>query len=258
MIRGLAVAAFAVAAWFWLGAFGLALWALEPAVAAIWLVPAIGLWFRSAVHLWRRDWSAAFTWWLSTLAAPIVALVLILDRKEKRTEMNVVDRIERAERQVAELQRELQALRALVHAPEPETAPAPAAPSAPSAPVRRFDPPRRPEPARATPTAARKPRPEIDLSELLGARALAWAGGVVTLLGVVFFFAIAVNRGWIGELERVALGGLASPTRPRWRSRPASPQSASGSRSPGARRCSRRSASSARRSSRSRSSSTAA
>ncbi len=52
--------------------------------------------------------------------------------------------------------------------------------------------------------------PKVELADLLGARALAWAGGIVTLLGVVFFFVLAVNRGWIGPLERVGLGALAS------------------------------------------------
>jgi uncharacterized membrane protein len=44
----------------------------------------------------------------------------------------------------------------------------------------------------------------------MGAKALAFAGGIVTLLGVVFFFVLAVNRGWIGPELRVACGGMAS------------------------------------------------
>jgi len=53
--------------------------------------------------------------------------------------------------------------------------------------------------------------PKIEPADLLAARGLAWAGGVVTLLGVVFFFfVLAVNRGWIGPTERVLLGALAS------------------------------------------------
>ncbi len=48
------------------------------------------------------------------------------------------------------------------------------------------------------------------MSDLLGARVLAWAGGIVTLLGIVFFFVLAVNRGWIGPEIRVACGALAS------------------------------------------------
>ncbi len=52
--------------------------------------------------------------------------------------------------------------------------------------------------------------PTFDVSDLLGARALALAGGIVTLLGIVFFFVLAVNRGWIGPGTRVALGAVAS------------------------------------------------
>jgi uncharacterized membrane protein len=59
------------------------------------------------------------------------------------------------------------------------------------------------------PRPAREPR-EIDWSAFFGAKALAWAGGAVTLLGIVFFFVLAVNRGWIGPIARVLLGGLAS------------------------------------------------
>ena len=32
----------------------------------------------------------------------------------------------------------------------------------------------------------------------------------MTLLGIIFFFVLAVNRGWIGPHARVALGGIAS------------------------------------------------
>ncbi len=77
-------------------------------------------------------------------------------------------------------------------------------------------------PARA-PRAPKPPReplltlpklglPKINTADLLGAGALAVAGGVVTLLGIVFFFVLAVNRGWIGPLGRVGLGSAASLT----------------------------------------------
>ena len=62
-------------------------------------------------------------------------------------------------------------------------------------------------PLRAEP--ARPPR-EIDWSVFFGAKALAWAGGAVMLLGIVFFFVLAVNRGWIGPVARVTLGAAAS------------------------------------------------
>jgi uncharacterized membrane protein len=60
------------------------------------------------------------------------------------------------------------------------------------------------------PPVFREPRPPFDWSALLGARTLAWTGGVVTLLGIVFFFVLSVERGWIGPGMRVALGAAAS------------------------------------------------
>ena len=62
------------------------------------------------------------------------------------------------------------------------------------------------------PRPRRAPRPhrELDLGKLLGARALAATGGIVSLLGIVFFFALAVERGWIGPGARVTLGAIAS------------------------------------------------
>jgi uncharacterized membrane protein len=81
---------------------------------------------------------------------------------------------------------------------EPEPAPQPApAPQRTPTPVPVWEPERR---------APRKPREPLDLSVLLGARALAWTGGAVTLLGIVFFFVLAVERGWIGPVARVSLG----------------------------------------------------
>src|SRR6266576_432467 len=83
--------------------------------------------------------------------------------------------------------------------PEPQAAPAPA-----------------PAPAPARRAVAQPRTPVFDrgrtlsAADLLGAKALAFAGGVVTLLGVVFFFVLAVDRGWIGPELRVVCGGLAS------------------------------------------------
>jgi predicted membrane protein DUF2339 len=53
------------------------------------------------------------------------------------------------------------------------------------------------------------PRFTFDPAALFGARSLAWAGGFV-MLGILFFFVLAVNRGWIGPTARVALGAAAS------------------------------------------------
>jgi uncharacterized membrane protein len=47
-------------------------------------------------------------------------------------------------------------------------------------------------------------------SELSGARGFALVGGIVTLLGIVFLFVLAANRGWIGPVARVSIGAVAS------------------------------------------------
>jgi uncharacterized membrane protein len=93
-------------------------------------------------------------------------------------------------------------------APSPATTP-PAPPAAPS-----------PRPARPQPRPAHKPAPTLrerlgldsgdGLEDLLGGRILAWTGGVAVLLGIVFLFAVAVSKGWIGEGARTALAALAS------------------------------------------------
>src|SRR5262245_32583191 len=100
--------------------------------------------------------------------------------------------------------------------PEERPAPAPAAsPSSSPSP----SPSPLPEPTRPAPPAparpSRKPAPprprrQIDWSAVFGPTGLAVVGAVVTVLGIVFFFALAVNRGWIGPVARVALGSTAS------------------------------------------------
>ncbi|MGA9762954.1 MAG: DUF2339 domain-containing protein [Gaiellaceae bacterium] len=69
-----------------------------------------------------------------------------------------------------------------------------------------------PDPA-AIATAEAKPYVSpisITLPQLSGSQLLAWSGGIVTLLGIVFFFVLATNRGWIGPVERVSMGAIAS------------------------------------------------
>ncbi len=106
--------------------------------------------------------------------------------------------------------------------PPPVMPPAPEVPAAPiwpppAAPAARATPaPQQPRPQQQPPAQPRPPReprftlPKLEPSDLLGARALAVAGGVVMLLGIVFFFVLAVNRGWVGPAGRVALGGGAA------------------------------------------------
>jgi uncharacterized membrane protein len=72
----------------------------------------------------------------------------------------------------------------------------------PPRPARPAPPPRPPRPARL--------RRELDLSKLFGAFGLAAAGGIVTALGIVFFFVLAVNRGWINPELRLVFGATVS------------------------------------------------
>jgi len=94
-------------------------------------------------------------------------------------------------------------------AASPAPPPSPAPSTSPAVPAAR--PVAAPDTTR--PRAPREPLftfPELSSADLFGARALALAGGVVTLLGIVFFFVLAVNRGWIGPVGRVGLGATAS------------------------------------------------
>jgi uncharacterized membrane protein len=118
-------------------------------------------------------------------------------------------------RRLQVLENELAELRQLAF-PEPIIPPAPVVPPAtpwqpePVATESRIPPPApKPTPQPLPPRPAPEPR-EIDWSVFFGAKALAWAGGAVTLLGIVFFFVLAVNRGWIGPIARVSLGAIAS------------------------------------------------
>ncbi|HEY6963080.1 MAG TPA: DUF2339 domain-containing protein [Gaiellaceae bacterium] len=113
----------------------------------------------------------------------------------------LTDRLNRFENRLHTLEAELAELRRLaaedeIALPTPEPEPEP-----------------EPEFVWAPPAAERtrpRPRREMDWSFLFGARALAWTGGAVTLLGIVFFFVLAVERGWIGPVARVTLGAVAS------------------------------------------------
>src|SRR5439155_13220767 len=115
------------------------------------------------------------------------------------------DRIDVLERRMGLLEREV--VRLGGRAPQVAPASQPAARPAPA----RVE----PEPVLVAPRPrpARPPRePRFTFEALFGARSLAITGGIVTLLGILFFFVLAVNRGWIGPGARVALGGLASTT----------------------------------------------
>src|SRR5829696_419178 len=131
------------------------------------------------------------------------------------------ERLNGFERRLRSLERELADLRraAAQEAAAPvacDTVSQASAPPPAPLPPRAFPPPpaaapQRPSPPRPSPQAPpAPPREPLDLSFLFGARALAWTGGAVTLLGIIFFFVLAVDRGWIGPVARVSLGAPAS------------------------------------------------
>ncbi len=116
------------------------------------------------------------------------------------TEGGVEDRLDSNEQQLADLRRRLERMERRVFpsaAPEPHPQPAPVA--------RHAAPPARPEPAWPSPKPSQR-----DFEEIFGGRVLAWVGGVAILLGIVFLLGIAIDRGWIDESMRTALGLLGS------------------------------------------------
>lgn len=220
---------------------------LPSPAGAVWALSALALWLRTFLALGRGDPppNAVLRWWAASLVAPAVLAVVLIDAvtagrrrgpvapssPPRHTEAPsmpdpILSRLDDAERKVRALEAELRSLRTLVTTGAPGAAPpAPTAtPVSTATPARVEAPPVIGEPAAApsqpapervvvhrhVPPRERRTVPAMTLSDLLGARALAWAGGVVTLLGVVFLFVLAVNRGWIGPGERVLLGALAS------------------------------------------------
>jgi len=103
-----------------------------------------------------------------------------------------------------------------VPAPPPLVPPTPTVAEPPPDPVPPFAPTpvARPQPPKPPRPPAPPPEPPwwsgLTFADLFTAKVLAWAGGIVTLLGVLFFFVLAVNRGWIGPVARVTLGAIAS------------------------------------------------
>jgi uncharacterized membrane protein len=211
--RAVGVLLYGVAALLWTIVLGIFVGAASSRawVGLLWGICAATLWFVSL-----RDHEAplirtAFVWWLRSLVGPAVVL---LELMEGRSRVEAIEQdIERLKLQVRRLQEE--------GTPRPEPAPVPGAPTAAPEPTRAAAAPPRPAPAAATPTVTRplpgqrrEPafdwRARFDAADLLGAKALALAGGVVTLLGVVFFFVLAANRGWIGPGIRIACGATAS------------------------------------------------
>ena len=131
---------------------------------------------------------------------------------DERRMIRVENRLEALARQVALLEGRAQQHPLAQQRPSSDPGISePPAPSLPPAPVKP-KPPVRPAPAAiaAPPKSTSDPAPQTSLEDLLGGRVLAWLGGIAVVLGVVFLFAIAVSRSWIGETERSLLAGFGS------------------------------------------------
>jgi hypothetical protein len=177
----------------------------------------------------RRQWDLRRLVYSAERNAEYVAARTEIPAAAPTTRNGLEMRLSTAERQLSALQNELADIRRLATAAAPLAQPVPEerpAPEAPTAPVEvRHAPPTRddfgwdelevaePEPS---PPQEVQWEPSITdraatyLREKSAAWILAWAGGLVTALGVVLLFALAVNRGWIGPGARVATGGLVS------------------------------------------------
>jgi uncharacterized membrane protein len=218
-------------------------------LTVLWVGCALALWVVALVRMSSRanPWKYTFLWWLVSLIAPLGALFELLQwrdhgkpavaaetatsqvaRTEAEMDQEFFMRLDALEGRLRTLQAEVVELRAAASG-EPAAAPAPPAAAvavplpltAPAAPSHaRFEPDEEPAvaPPPSPPPYVAPPRgpsladrlTAIDTSALVGARGLALTGGIVTLLGVVFFFVLAVNNGWIGPAARVSLGAAAS------------------------------------------------
>ncbi len=219
----------------WLGAIASALSDHELYVF-LWCGSAVVLWFLLLGELQdpaRSALSVTFRWWVLTLGGPLgLAYVLYLRNNSAPNRMSAQSAQATAGKpadlanRVAFLERRVSELQTIVEGLQAGRATAPSRAAAPPPSPRAEPPPRpRPQPAVQLPATAASPTPRppqprvstgfdwgrtLSAADLMGAKALAFAGGIVTLLGVVFFFVLAVNRGWIGPGMRVAFGGVAS------------------------------------------------
>lgn len=213
-------------------------------LVVLWLVGLVGMVAWRDTHPGRL-WVVPLLWAVSVaqlviglLASGVALLVWFLGyRPEERAPAertsvgvrpsgnDIEYRIGLLERRLDDLVSELATLKRDVAARGTRAERPPPMPTTPTPPSAPLPPP--PPPPPPPPAPEREPEPEtiwnrpfsetirslgvqLTWSDLTGARALAWAGGVVTLLGIVFFFVLAVNRGWVSPELRLLLGAAAS------------------------------------------------
>jgi uncharacterized membrane protein len=184
----------ALAALLWLGGLFLQLDWRERSPGGIWLVPILFPFAAWYTELGVLVLVGGLIWLATQSRAPAAppSSTTAVDPREAK--------LRAVEATVSRLEAQL---RDLLEARQPLVA-APAVAVAPSAPAPAPRTPEQPSPLRA------KLGRDIEWAALLGARALAWAGGLVTVLGIVFFFVLAANRGWLSPEIRLALGALTS------------------------------------------------
>jgi hypothetical protein len=122
------------------------------------------------------------------------------------TTLSDADRVARLATELAELGRRLAWARFELLS----MAPPPAAPPPPHA-VPPLVPPHQPTsppPAQPTPPAQPPAEPPNNRESQLNGQLLPWAGGAITLIGVVMFLALAASRGWFGVPARLVAGGI--------------------------------------------------
>ena len=183
-----------VAALLWFGGLLLTLDLREKSPGGAWLVPLVwpfAAWFTVLgvlVLLGGLVWLAVQSRASAAPPSPAAVPASAYDAKLRAVESTLV---------TLEAQ-----LRDLIASPRPTPAAAAPAPAPPAPAFAAMS----PAPAPRRPSLER----ELHWSDLLGARALAWAGGVVTVLGILFFFVLAANRGWLLPEIRVFLGATTS------------------------------------------------
>ena len=245
MSRALAIIVHVVLGLFWALIVTFAAFTGGTWLTVLWVASMLVLWLVALVRMSSgpNPWKHTFLWWLVSFIAPLWALIELnqwrdrakpaaqapsrVEPTEAEMDREFFTRLDALEGKLKALQSEIVELRAAASgepAPAPSPAPGPPPLAVPASPSQAwFEPDDQPavepapQPQAQQPYVAPPRGPSLadrlaamDTSALLGARGLALAGGIVTLLGVVFFFVLAVNNGWIGPAARVSLGAAAS------------------------------------------------
>ena len=138
---------------------------------------------------------------LERLERRLAATIRVVDENETR-----LGRLEGARaRRAADLSRVPLTSVAPPPPPTPRTTSRPATAASPTPPATS-----RPSTSRPSTSPSATSRTATSLGDFLGGRALAWIGGIATLLGIVLLLGLAISHDWIGPVVRVLLAGAGS------------------------------------------------